>query len=154
VDPKTRKVGLADMAISIASATPFLVTSLCVSKVPARLSRRRRLAASALASLAFAASRPELVSSIYVITAPQCVSTRPRSKTPAATRILQPSFLLDPSVRLHRLDENSSADISALLGYLRELQRRYDVAIIVVHHMRKATRAHLGQALRGLRSHA
>ncbi len=58
-------------------------------------------------------------------------------------------LLLDPLVRLHHLDENSSQDISALLGFLRELQRRYDVAIVVVHHMRKAVRAHLGQALRG-----
>jgi hypothetical protein len=50
---------------------------------------------------------------------------------------------------LHHLDENSSQDISALLGFLRELQRRNDVAIVVVQHMRKAVRAHLGQALRG-----
>jgi hypothetical protein len=57
--------------------------------------------------------------------------------------------VLDPLVRLHRLDENSSADISALLGFLRELQRSTDVAIVVVHHMRKAVRSHLGQALRG-----
>ena len=58
-------------------------------------------------------------------------------------------LLLDPLVRLHRLDEDSSADISALLGYLREVQRRHAVAILIVHHMGKRVRAHLGQALRG-----
>ena len=58
-------------------------------------------------------------------------------------------ILLDPLVRLHRADENSSADISALLGFLRELQRRFDTAVLLVHHMSKKHRAQLGQALRG-----
>lgn len=58
-------------------------------------------------------------------------------------------LLLDPLVRLHRVDENSSAEISALLGFLRELQRRFHMAVILVHHMSKKHRAQLGQALRG-----
>jgi len=63
---------------------------------------------------------------------------------------LQPKLLLlDPLIRLHRLDENSSADISGLLGFLRELNRRHDVAIVLVHHMAKRARQDLGQALRG-----
>ncbi len=67
-----------------------------------------------------------------------------------ALQQLQPRLLvLDPLVRLHRCDENSSAEVSGLLGALRELNRRYDVAIVVVHHMSKKARAHLGQALRG-----
>ena len=67
-----------------------------------------------------------------------------------ALRELQPRLLvLDPLVRLHRCDENSSAEISALLGALRELNRRHDVAVLVVHHMSKKARAHPGQALRG-----
>jgi AAA domain len=65
-------------------------------------------------------------------------------------RELRPRLLLlDPLVRMHRIDENSSADISRLLGLLRELQREHAVAIAVVHHMSKRTRAQLGQALRG-----
>ena len=32
--------------------------------------------------------------------------------------------LLDPLVRMHRIDENSSADVSALLRLLRTLQRQ------------------------------
>ena len=63
---------------------------------------------------------------------------------------LQPKLLLlDPLIRLHRLDENSSADISGLLGFLRELNRRHDLALILVHHMAKRARQDLGQALRG-----
>jgi len=52
-------------------------------------------------------------------------------------------------VRLHRLDENSSQEISGLLGYLRELQRAHDVSILLVHHASKRSRARQGQALRG-----
>jgi len=58
-------------------------------------------------------------------------------------------LLLDPLVRLHRLDENSSTEISSLLGFLRELQRQFDVAIILVHHSSKKQRAHPGLSLRG-----
>jgi hypothetical protein len=64
---------------------------------------------------------------------------------------LQPSLLiLDPFVRLHRVDENVSAAVVPLLAFLRDLQRRYHLAIAVVHHARKGA-AHLrpGQALRG-----
>lgn len=58
-------------------------------------------------------------------------------------------LLLDPLVRLHRLDENSAGEISGLLGYLRELQRRFDLAVVLVHHASKKHRAQPGQALRG-----
>jgi len=58
-------------------------------------------------------------------------------------------LLLDPLVRLHRLDENSSTEISGLLGFLRELQRQFDLAIILVHHASKKQRAHPGLSLRG-----
>ncbi len=59
-------------------------------------------------------------------------------------------LLLDPLVRLHRQDENSSADMSALLGFLRELQRQLHTAVVLVHHARKNGAAgQPGQALRG-----
>lgn len=58
-------------------------------------------------------------------------------------------LLLDPLVRLHSLDENSAADISGLLGFLRDLNRRLDLAIVLVHHMAKRARKDPGQALRG-----
>ena len=58
--------------------------------------------------------------------------------------------VLDPFVRLHSQDENNAQAISGLLNYFRELQRIYDVAIMIVHHTVKSRRSHLlGQSLRG-----
>lgn len=63
---------------------------------------------------------------------------------------LQPRMLLlDPLIRLHHLEENSATDISGLLGYLRELQRAFDLSIVLVHHTSKKHYARHGQALRG-----
>jgi hypothetical protein len=73
-----------------------------------------------------------------------------RRRLQATLSRLQPTLLLlDPLVRLHRMDENSSADISRLLGFLRELQRDFGLAIALVHHMAKRSNAQPGQALRG-----
>jgi hypothetical protein len=58
-------------------------------------------------------------------------------------------LLLDPLVRLHRLDENSAADISKLLGFIRQMQRDHHTAIALVHHAGKKHRAQPGQGLRG-----
>jgi len=64
---------------------------------------------------------------------------------------LKPRLLvLDPFVRLHRIDENVSGEVAPLLAFLRELQRRHAVAVAVVHHARKGAGAiRAGQALRG-----
>lgn len=63
---------------------------------------------------------------------------------------LKPRLLiLDPLVRLHRGDENSAADVSLLLGFLRRAQRDHQVAIALVHHIRKSASTQPGQALRG-----
>lgn len=59
-------------------------------------------------------------------------------------------LVLDPFIRLvRRVDENSAGDVSAVLGELRRLQRDFSVAVVLVHHMRKARSAHPGQQLRG-----
>lgn len=60
-------------------------------------------------------------------------------------------LVLDPFVRLSRIDENSSQEVSAVLAYLRTLQRALSVSIVVVHHTRKAqaNEARAGLALRG-----
>jgi hypothetical protein len=58
-------------------------------------------------------------------------------------------LVLDPLVRLHGGNENSAQTIAALLGFLRELQRTYGVAIVLAHHLSKRASSHPGQALRG-----
>jgi hypothetical protein len=90
---------------------------------------------------------------IQVITAPSVrldleVDRKSLAETVAA---LRPRLLiLDPFVRLHRIDENVSGEVAPLLAYLRELQRRHQLAVVVVHHARKgAGKARAGQALRG-----
>ena len=64
---------------------------------------------------------------------------------------LKPRLLiLDPFVRLHRIDENASGEVAPLLAYLRELQRRHSISVLVVHHAKKSSgRIRPGQALRG-----
>jgi hypothetical protein len=90
---------------------------------------------------------------IQVITAPSVrldveVDRKSLAETVAS---LKPRLLiLDPFVRLHRIDENVSGEVAPLLAYLRELQRRHQLAVVVVHHARKgAGKARAGQALRG-----
>ncbi len=58
-------------------------------------------------------------------------------------------LILDPLVRLHRGDENSAAEVSELLGFLRSLQRNHNVAVVLVHHVRKSGASEPGTALRG-----
>jgi hypothetical protein len=90
---------------------------------------------------------------IHVITAPSVrldvADDRHRLQTTIAD--LRPVLLvLDPFVRLHRIDENASSEVAPLLAYLRELQRRFALAVVLVHHARKgAGRVRGGQALRG-----
>ncbi len=74
-----------------------------------------------------------------------------RARLEATVARLRPKLLvLDPFVRLHRIDENLAAEVAPLLGFLRGLQRRYATAVLLVHHARKGA-AHVrgGQALRG-----
>jgi len=56
----------------------------------------------------------------------------------------------DPMIRLHRLDENDASQIALLLSFLRELQRRFHLCVVLVHHARKDSNgSRPGQALRG-----
>jgi AAA domain-containing protein len=90
---------------------------------------------------------------IHVITAPtlRLDLTEDRNQLHATVAALRPILLvLDPFVRLHRIDENASSEVAPLLAYLRELQRRFGLAVVVVHHARKGAHAiRAGQALRG-----
>ena len=63
---------------------------------------------------------------------------------------LRPRLLvLDPLVRLHRIDENAVAEIAPVLAFLRELQRSFATAVLLVHHARKGGGSRPGQNLRG-----
>lgn len=54
-------------------------------------------------------------------------------------------------MRLHRIDENRALEVSGVLAYLRQLQREEHVAILIVHHSRKAgaESSQAGLSLRG-----
>ena len=58
-------------------------------------------------------------------------------------------LILDPFIRLHRVDENSAREISPLLADLRALQRRFSLAVLLVHHTRKTNGQASGPDLRG-----
>jgi len=90
---------------------------------------------------------------VQVITAPsiRLDLDDDRQRLTETLNALRPRLLvLDPFVRLHRIDENASGDVAPILGFLRGLQRRLNLAVVVVHHARKgAGKARAGQALRG-----
>jgi hypothetical protein len=154
--PKACKSWLGlDLAVSVASATPCLDHFAVHTPGPvlaylaedplhavrdrvAQLCQHRRLPLDQLP--------------LQIITAPTLRLDRDADRLALEQTLthLQPQLLLlDPLVRLHALDENSSADISALLGFLRQLNRQHQLAIVLVHHLAKRSRADLGQALRG-----
>jgi len=144
-----------DMAVSVASGTP------CLDRFPVKQPDPVLifLAEDALPAVrsrieALCAHRHIHVDSLnlYVITASalRLDLGRDQQRLKATLDALKPRFLLlDPLIRLHRLDENSAADISNLLGFVREIQRAYDMAVVIVHHASKKRRAQPGQALRG-----
>ena len=90
---------------------------------------------------------------VHVITAPTVRLDLPadRERLEYTVQQLKPRLLvLDPFVRLHRVDENASGEVAPLLAYLRELQRRHAISVLVVHHAKKGgARIRAGQALRG-----
>lgn len=89
---------------------------------------------------------------LHVITAPtlRLDQLRDRRRLFKTVGQLRPRLvLLDPLVRMHKLNENDSREVSGLLSHLRELQRLHDVAILLVHHARKGGATQDGESLRG-----
>ena len=74
-----------------------------------------------------------------------------RQRLTNTVALIQPLLLiLDPLIRLHRADENDSSQMAGLLSFLRQLQRQFQLAVLVVHHSRKDSNgSRPGQALRG-----
>lgn len=156
-EPKCCKSFLVlDMAVAVASGTP------CLRRFPTS-ARGRVLLFAAEDSLSVVRQRLVGIATaagfalgdldIHVITAPvvRLDVALDQTRLEDTVRALRPALLiLDPFVRLHRIDENVSSEVAPLLDYLRGLQRRYQVAVALVHHSRKGG-SHLraGQALRG-----
>ena len=144
-----------DMAVSVASATPCLgrfvvdqpgdtlvyLAEDALADVRGRidaLCRHRRIRIEAVP--------------LHVVTAPGLrldLEADRRRLTATVARIRPRLLLLDPLVRIHRLDENSAQDIAGLLGFLRELNRAHELAVVLVHHAGKKRREDPGRALRG-----
>ena len=106
-----------------------------------------------LAGIARAAAVPFDTLAVHVITAPslRLDVAEDQRRLAATVAGLRPKLLiLDPFVRLHRIDENVAAEVAPLLAYLRDLQRRFATAVLLVFHARKgAAHVRAGQALRG-----
>lgn len=77
--------------------------------------------------------------------------TTDRQRLEEAIDGLKPVLLvLDPFVRLHSIDENSSGEVAKVLSWLRHLQRQFNLNVLMVHHARKrAGKERPGQSLRG-----
>jgi hypothetical protein len=154
--PKCCKSWLGlDMALSVASGSP------CLGRFPVK---RPGPALIFMAEDALPAVRTRIEAlcnqrqipmeslDLFVITAPslRLDLKQDQQRLKATLGAFKPRLLLlDPLVRLHRLDENSATDISSLLGFIREMQRAYDTAVVLVHHLSKRQYAQPGQALRG-----
>ena len=155
--PKSCKTWLAlDMIVSLASATP------CLGRYKPK-GKGRVLLYAAEDSQATLRRRLDMlcrhrgvsldILEIFVITAERLrLDLNDDQKRLAYTvKCFQPDLLvLDPLVRLHRINENDAGEVSILLDYLRNLQRQFQLAITLVHHTRKnCSASQPGLTLRG-----
>ena len=156
-EPKCCKSFLAlDLAVSVAAGTPCLRrfavpragrVLLYAAEDALHIVRQRLEGICAAAGLALA----DL--DVQVITAPTVrldLAADCKSLEETVAKLTPRLLVLDPFVRMHRIDENASGEVAPLLAYLRELQRRHAVAVVLVHHAKKgAGHVRAGQALRG-----
>lgn len=156
-EPKCCKSFLAlDVALCVASGAACLRRFAVARTGPVLLFPaedslslvRQRLEGIAAAAQVSLASLP-----LRVITAPslRLDLAADRQRLTATVQGLRPVLLvLDPLIRLHQRDENEASQIAPLLGFLRQLQRQFALAVLLVHHAKKDGAAlRPGQALRG-----
>jgi hypothetical protein len=154
--PKTCKTFLAlEMALAVAAGTPCLgrfavphpgpVLLFAAEDDPLHIRAR-------LAGLAHVRQVDFQRLPVFLILAAQLRLDQPadQRRLAAALETYRPRLLLlDPLVRLHRVDENAAQEVAPLLADLRALQRRFGLAVLLVHHTRKAHGPLSGQDLRG-----
>lgn len=154
--PKVCKSWLGlDMAISVASQTPCLgrfavakpgPTLVFMAEDSAHQVRKRVAGICKSRGLDIAGLNLTLITSPFL----RLDDEGDRDRLLRTVDSIRPRLLLlDPLVRLHRLDENNSRDIATLLGFLRGLQRSHDCAVVLTHHASKRANARPGQGLRG-----
>ncbi len=156
--PKSFKSWTAlEMAVSVASGTPCLgrfkvhdcaKVLIYLAEDSLAAVRERLGALSKRHDLAI----DDLDIDVITVSSMRLDLSRDQIRLQKTVRALSPRLLiLDPLVRIHGADENSSAEISSLLAYLRRLQREFDVSLVVVHHVRKSSSPSQapGQGLRG-----
>jgi hypothetical protein len=155
--PKCGKSWLGlELAVAVTSGTPCLDT-FAVAEPGSALVYMAEDAAPAVRARLAGLCRHRGVDlaalPLFVITAPSVRLDLPRDQHRLAAtvqRVAPRLLLLDPFVRLHRINENQASEVAPVLGYLRELQRAYDLAVAVVHHARKhGSPSPGGQSLRG-----
>lgn len=146
-----------DMALSVATGTRCLGAFGVCEPGPALV----YLAEDALtivrervAALACHRGLPLAETNLHVITAPRLRLDQAAdlARLYETARRLRPQLLLlDPLVRLHAVDENNATEVAQLRAGIRDLQRRLDLAVVLVHHTREAAPAGVqaGQGLRG-----
>jgi len=156
-EPKCGKSFLAlELALAVASGAPALRrfavphpgrVLLFAAEDPLTVVRERLEALAAAAGVDFESL------DVHLITQPvlRLDLDADRRRLRRTVERLRPRLLvLDPFVRLHRIDENVAGEVAPLLASLRTLQRQLHTAVLLVHHARKnGDRVRPGQALRG-----
>lgn len=147
-----------DLAVSVASGTPCLGRFAVPQPGPVLIYTAEDQAHDVRERLAgLCESRGIALSDlpVHVITEPalhlDCPVERARFRE-TVIEVHPRVIILDPLVRVYgNVDENSAAEVSSFLAYLRGLQREMNVAVVVVHHAKKTPARHqaAGQSLRG-----
>ncbi|MDE0060668.1 MAG: hypothetical protein OXI22_01260 [Defluviicoccus sp.] len=102
---------------------------------------RRKTRASPIGTTLLAGEVQEGLHRLGIVHAP----TMPETVERVGPRLV----VLDPLVRLHGVDESTVDEIAPILGFPRDLQRRFETAVPPVPHVRKSGAERPGEALRG-----
>ena len=153
-EPKCGKSFLAlDLAVAVAAGVPCLRRFEADEPGPVLLFAAEdagHIVRTRLAGIARAAGADFETLDIAVIDVPTLRLDHRADRLLETVERIEPRLLvLDPLVRLHGVDENAAGEVAPILGFLRDLQRRFEAAVLLVHHARKSGATRPGQALRG-----